>query len=128
MNVKANYKISHLPSVSKAFFMPSAGDESLVIGSCYLTYLKATKSKKGYPYVKPLQDLYLGPSYSDKEILIRLSDTQMKKKYIITKPNNIERQIAQLLAKGNVVARCSGRMEWLWAIDQYLQIPKIRIS
>ncbi|KKR03409.1 MAG: Carbamoyl transferase [Microgenomates group bacterium GW2011_GWC1_39_12] len=112
MNVKANYKISHLPSVSKAFFMPSAGDESLVIGSCYLTYLKATKSKKGYPYVKPLQDLYLGPSYSDKEILIRLSDTQMKKKYIITKPNNIERQIAQLLAKGNVVARCSGRMEW----------------
>lgn len=112
MNVKANYKILHLKSVSKAFFMPSAGDESLVIGSCYLTYLQVTKSKYGYPYVKPLQNLYLGPAYSDKEIFNNLSDAQIKKKYTITKSNNIEKQIAKLLAKGQVVARCSGRMEW----------------
>ncbi len=112
MNVKANYKISHLPGVSKAFFMPSAGDESLAIGSCYLAYLQATKSKRGYPYTEPLRNLYLGPSFSDKEVATILKSARLKRKYVITKPKNIERQIAQLLAKGNIVARCSGRMEW----------------
>lgn len=112
MNVKANYKISRLPSVSKAFFMPSAGDESLAIGSCYLTYLQITKLKKGYPYVKPLHELYLGPSYSDNDVSALLTSERLKRKYIITKPKNIEKRIAKLLATGNVVARCSGKMEW----------------
>ena len=43
MNVKANQKIANLPSVKKCFFMPSAGDESLPIGSCYLGYIDVAK-------------------------------------------------------------------------------------
>lgn len=112
MNVKTNMLIQQSKFVSHAFFMPSAGDESLVIGSCYLAYSRLTQNKSGYPYCKPLADLYLGPSNSQDEIKKFISRTEYKRKLIITEPKNMEKTIAQHLAKGDVVARINGRMEW----------------
>lgn len=111
MNIKANKKISELPEVKQCFFMPSSGDESIPIGGCYLGYIKILNELKLRYDVKPIQNLYLGPQVSVKELQKFLSKKKYQK-YRIEKSSNIEKKIATLLAKGEVVARMSGRMEW----------------
>lgn len=112
MNVKANQKITDLPNVKNVFFMPSAGDESLAIGACYLGFRKYCLDRNIKFSIVPLQDLYLGPSFSNGDIDEFLSKGGYKKKYIVTRHASIEAKIAQLLARGKVVARVGGRMEW----------------
>lgn len=112
MNVKANKKISELPAVKNCFFMPSSGDESIPIGGCYLGYLRLLK-ENGLPYnVKPIKNLYLGPSFTDEEIERFLRKKNYYKKYRIVKDSNIEKTVAELISKGEVIARSSGEMEW----------------
>lgn len=112
MNVKVNQKISELKTVKKCFFTPSAGDESLPIGGCYLGYLKLTKNNPSAAQIKPIADLYWGAEFSHKQIETFLTQGKYFKKYSIQKISRIEKKIAQLLAQGKVVARMAGRMEW----------------
>lgn len=112
MNIKVNQKISELKQVDNVFFMPSAGDESLSIGACYLGYLKVMDERGTPPKCESITDLYLGPSYSNKEVKAILSSPTYKNKYKITKIEKIEKKIAELLSARKVVARCAGRMEW----------------
>lgn len=112
MNIKANKKISELKEVKNCFFMPSSGDESIPIGACYLGYLRLIKELK-LPYnLKPLKDLYLGPSVSMAEIEKFLRKKNYSKKYKIEKVVNMEKKIAELLSRGEVVGRVCGQMEW----------------
>jgi carbamoyltransferase len=111
MNVKANQKIAALPGLKKAFFLPSSGDESLPLGGCYLGHLHLLQNKKGAP-IRPLADLYLGMSYGDDEVKKFLADGGYEKKYKVSFHEDIEAEIAKLLAKGKIVARMAGRMEW----------------
>ena len=53
-------------------------------------------------------DVYLGPSYSDDDILAALQRSQLA----YDKYTPIEPKIAQLIAAGKVVARFNGRMEY----------------
>lgn len=112
MNVKANKKISELKSVKKCFFMPSSGDESLPIGACYLGYLNLINKNEEQYNLKPIKDLYLGPSVSNEDVEKFLKNKGYFRKYKIAKVHNIEKQIAKLLSKGEVVARMNGAMEW----------------
>lgn len=112
MNVKVNQSVANLSCVKKYFFMPSSGDESLPIGSCYLGYIDVMRKSGGKIKIYPIKDLYLGPSYSDKDIESILRKDNYFKKYKIEKFSNIEKKIAKLLVEGKIVARLSGRMEW----------------
>lgn len=112
MNVKANQRISELLNVKHAFFMPSAGDESLAIGACYLGYRKHCMDRNKKFVISPLKDLYLGSSFTDVDVKQFLSGEKYKKKYHIKHYDNIEKEIAGLLTKGKVVACIAGRMEW----------------
>ncbi len=107
MNIKANQKIYELSSVKKAFFMPSSGDESNAIGACYFgfRYLKP----KQIP--KPITNLYLGPKNNLTELNVMLKKLSPDK-YKITKPKNLNKQIAKLLSKNQIIAISRGRMEW----------------
>lgn len=112
MNIKANKKIGELKEVKNCFFMPSSGDESIPIGGCYLGYLELLKKLK-LPYnVAPLKELYLGPGGSEEGIKKFLSRRNRSQKYNIEKVGNMEKRIAELLSKGEVVARVCGQMEW----------------
>lgn len=104
-NIKVNQKISKLPNVKSAFFMPSPSDDSNAIGAAFYAYFESTAS-----IPKPLEDLYLGPSYTVDQIEKELTKNQ--KKYNIQKPKDINQEVADLLSKGEVVARFSGRMEF----------------
>lgn len=107
-NIKANQKIANLKPLRNAFFMFSPGDESNSIGAAYQGYLNLTKAY--LPEIKLVNNLYLGPGFSDSEIEREIKRAKLKFK--TSKPKNLEKEVAKLLAKGEVVARFSGRMEF----------------
>jgi len=55
-----------------------------------------------------LEDVYLGPDFTDHEIEKALEGAEMPAQYV----GDVERNIAELLARGRVVARFEGRMEY----------------
>ncbi|MDP2673195.1 MAG: carbamoyltransferase C-terminal domain-containing protein [Nanoarchaeota archaeon] len=112
MNVKAAMRIAQLPEVEKIFVMPSAGDESNVIGACFYGYKIYCNEKNLVFDPKPIKDLYLGPEYDEFYIFEYIKKSNLEKRYKITKPKNINKKVSELLAKGEVVARCSGKSEW----------------
>ena len=112
MNVKANMKIAQLKNVKNLFVMPSAGDESSCIGNCFYGYWLYCKKNNVKFEPKPIEDLFLGPEYDDEYVQNLIKTGKLDGVYSITKPKNINLEIAKLLAKNKIVARCTGKSEW----------------
>ncbi len=106
MNVKMNQKLAALSEVSKAFFQPSSGDESLGIGGAAQKFLGTSIP------LTPIRSMYTGIAHSDSEIERALASVPEAKCLKIENPTNMERKIAELLAEFEVVARFDGRGEW----------------
>jgi carbamoyltransferase len=98
-NVKLNQRIAAMDEVDKVWVFPHMGDGGLAVGGA-LAWLGASPC--------PMPDAFLGPSYTDEEIRTALDSEQVP----WTRPDNIERAVARLLADGRVVARFDGRMEF----------------
>ncbi|MGB8275999.1 MAG: carbamoyltransferase C-terminal domain-containing protein [Alphaproteobacteria bacterium] len=110
MNVKANMAIAALPEVRSMYVMPSASDESLSIGAALL---RAHERKpEAAADLGTLTHLYLGGAFDraaeERALADRLDGVPVE----ITETNDMELAVAELLAKGEIVARCSGAMEW----------------
>ena len=108
MNVKANGLIAKLDEVENIFICPSCGDESLSIGPAYEWYARIHNYEK---IGEPLKELYLGPASNSNgtevDLLIgKNSDLRWEK------PDNAPQRVAELLAQGEIVARCGGRTEF----------------
>ena len=112
MNVKANQKIDEMPEVAQLFIMPSAGDESNAIGCCNYGCLMLTKKQNKTYEPQKINHLYLGPEYEEEYVKKLIETNELEKKYKIKKSKSINADIAKLLAKGEIVARCTGRSEW----------------
>ena len=132
MNVKANMLIADLPEVEAIYIMPSGGDESLSIGAALEYY---NKNKDTCDYVCGIDNLYLGgeaPDIDDEDSLVNSLDDE---KVLVTRPDDIEQEIAILLSNNQIVARCRGDMEWgarslgnrsiLCRADNYSVVDKI---
>jgi carbamoyltransferase len=104
MNVKANQRIAALPNVQDFAAFPSCGDESLALGAYYL----AAAERYGQAAVPPLADCYLGDDISADDALAAVSGEAFR----VERPADIAGAIAELLAAGEIVARCAGRMEF----------------
>lgn len=112
MNVKANQKISEMPEVHDLFVMPSCGDESNAIGACFYGYKHlCEKNKKEFKPIK-FEGLYLGPEYGNDYVEKLIKRENLDKRYFIEFHKQINKKVAQLLSKGEIVARCSGKSEW----------------
>ena len=109
MNVKANMLIAALPEVSSMYVMPSAGDESLSIGAALHLYHQANSSQSFE--VSLLPNLYLGGSRTEEEEAAVKEATKLSP-LSVSRPNDMNSAIAELLANGEIVASCRGRMEW----------------
>jgi carbamoyltransferase len=107
MNVKANQKILELPEVEELFIFPSCGDETNSIGAAWIRY-----SETFGQLPAPLADFYLGSEFSNDEIESAIASYQFAAAPTIRHAEDIERDVAELLAKGEVVARFKGRMEF----------------
>lgn len=104
MNVKANKVISELESVKSFEAFPSCGDETLSMGAYWLD----AASHFGNENVKPLAHLYMGDDLDAADTKEALG----KSGFPFERPSNMAECVAELLAKGEPVARCSGRMEF----------------
>jgi len=111
-NIKACKKIVELKGVESLYVSPAAGDSSLPIGACYFAmweYLHSTKQKTDV--IQPLSNIYLGPEFSNEDVEKALANNQINSKYKVIKGFQAK-EIAERLSKGQIIARCSGRMEF----------------
>ena len=111
LNVKANLEILKRTKISQAYFLPSPGDDTNSLGAAYFGYQKLCQTHQIRSRSQPLTTLYLGPHFSEADILQTLQKYKNKQLYI-QKPKDITKAVAQLLAKGEIVARFCGRMEF----------------
>jgi len=106
-NVKINQRVHQIPEVESVFVHPGMSDEGLPAGAALTLY--HNKSRQGYePSFGTMAHVYLGPQFTDEQIGSELVEHGVEGAYY----NDIETQIAQLLATGKVVARFNGRMEY----------------
>jgi len=105
MNVKVNQLLNDGSFLEKKYFVPSCGDNSNVIGAATLKLLEL-----GRPSQKLNQLLYLGPSYSNDQVLQALKKNNGKINWNFIP--DMEKKIAELMANDKIVARLNGRMEF----------------
>jgi carbamoyltransferase len=113
MNVKAIGRLPEIADLDDLFVAGSPSDESLAIGSAYCLSEDLTRSDNSAwntSEVLPLSSLNLGPesSVEAESALLDNLDTDVYRIEREVRPHFI----AQLLADGYILARCSGRMEF----------------
>ncbi len=113
MNVKANKRIMELPEVDSIAVFPSCGDETNSLGAAWYVYNESKLAGQNGKNHNALKHFYLGGEVNDDE-----AEEEIKS-YVKNHPQlsyargkEINRQIAELLAEGKAVARCSGKMEF----------------
>jgi len=112
MNVKANMEILNLPEVEELFVFPSCGDETNSIGAAYSLYAQECESLKRPVNIPSLGHLYWGRSFTDSESETALKSFEGQSSFRFEYIEDIEQLVAQTLAKGDIVARAKGRMEF----------------
>jgi carbamoyltransferase len=110
MNVKANKRIVDLPEVDSLFVFPSCTDESNAIGAAWWVYATERRARHEPVDIPPLSDIYWGPSYSDEACEEAVAGVRDGVR--VRQVEDVELEIARMLAGGEVVARFSGRMEF----------------
>ena len=111
MNVKANKRVLESPEVRTLFVMPSCGDETNSLGAAY-TACSSRYASRGSARIAPLGHLYLGRSITEAEAQAALDSSGAAGTVLWERPADPEKEVARLLASGNVVARAVGPMEF----------------
>ena len=109
LNVKANKRILEECGLKESFFFPASGDAGTSVGAAvngYHEYCKRDGIKRD---IKPLQDLYLGSSFSDDEISKQIPKKWKRK---AERHGDINGVVSDHLKKGKIIARFDGRMEF----------------
>lgn len=104
MNSKANGRILASGLVDDVFIQPAATDDGTAIGAALVASRLASGSH--HPYL--MEDVYLGDGYGDDEIESFLRTCKIQ----FTRPGDISRTAAELLAAGKIVGWFQGRMEF----------------
>jgi carbamoyltransferase len=106
MNVKANGLIARLDEVDDIFICPSCGDESLSLGAAWQYHADRTGGRE---LPEPLDTLYLGPDIDPAEAVAVAAATPGAE---VVADRDLPHRVAELLADGEIVARCAGRTEF----------------
>ena len=101
-NVKLNQRILEIPGVRGVFVYPNMGDGGCGTGAAMLACAEAGIS------VASFETAYLGPDYTQDEIEAALK----REGLAYERREQIEEDIAQLLAEDAIVGRFVGRMEY----------------
>lgn len=106
-NVKINQRIHEIPGVQSVFVHPGMSDEGMPVGAALTLYYNLSGAKYNSDFVT-MEHVYLGQEFSDEEIRQELEKQDVE----ATRHNEVELEIARLLADGAVVARFNGKMEY----------------
>jgi carbamoyltransferase len=102
MNVKANKRVLELPEVETISIFPSCGDETNSIGAAFLW-----ASQNG-DAVARLSHFYTGHYFPGDSVKEEVEKSNLPHHYF----DDINEKVAELLANQEIVARCSGPMEF----------------
>lgn len=106
-NVRVNQAVAELKNANSVFIFPAMGDNGIPVGAALHAFYQS-QGWRELDSMPRLDDVYLGPSYTDAEI-----EAELKKAGLAyTHHEHIAPVIASLLQKGSVVARFDGRMEY----------------
>lgn len=112
LNCVANGKIEELDIFKKIYIQPASGDAGGSLGSALAINHMYFDFKRCYSdEYDSMKGSYLGPYFSDKEILI----TNKKYKAVFEHINSFEKlskKVAKLISEGNVVGWFQGRSEF----------------
>lgn len=107
LNCVANGKILKNSPFKKMYVQPASGDSGCALGAAALAYTELYPEDK----IEPLKNVYLGPSYTGKDVENLLSATSLTYEDCRADGDAIER-VAQKLAEGKVIGWFNGRMEF----------------
>lgn len=102
-NVKMNQRILEIPEVEEIFIFPAMGDSGVGVGAAL-----ALQADLSGLLPTRLDNVYLGPAYSEAEIEKAIVASSLK----YHRPPCIEAEMAQHLVNNRVVARFDGAMEF----------------
>ncbi len=104
LNVKLNQRIwnGRGDIIKTQSIFPNSGDSGLAVGAALYVYHKHNEYLSG-----PIEHLYLGPEYSDKEIESLLKSRMLE----YEKLDNPAKTAAELLTNNKVIGWFQGRME-----------------
>lgn len=106
-NVKINQRVYEIPSVQSVFIHPGMSDEGVPVGAALAMYYNLSKTKYDPGFVT-MEHVYLGQEFNNDEIKQELVKQDVEATYY----DEVEPEIAGLLADGAVVARFNGKMEY----------------
>lgn len=106
-NVKFNQRIHELPEVDRIFIYPAMDDSGLAVGSA-LAALAQEPDRDPSRLIRPLSDVYFGPAYGEAALAEAIGKAGCPARY----EADMTAKIAELLARGHVVARFTGSMEF----------------
>ncbi|RBP28396.1 carbamoyltransferase [Oceanihabitans sediminis] len=104
-NVKLNQKIQELDCINNIYVFPAMNDSGLSVGAALFTEYNVLKSDF---HPTRLKTVNLGKEYTNIEIQQILDEENIN--YVM--PKNIEKEIAELISKGKIIAHFNGRMEY----------------
>lgn len=105
-NVKLNQRVKAL-GFDKIFIQPAMGDDGTAFGAAILAV------HRNHPFLPyRLNDVYLGPGFSDREIQNALDKAGLEYQKIDGADWALEQELAELLHQGHIIARFQGRMEF----------------
>lgn len=103
LNCVANSVLKEKGPFEKIYIQPAAHDAGTSIGAAYFIW----NQQLGKPRSFVMDHAYFGPEYSQEEIKKALDKDKVK--YVLI--DDIEKEVAKLVAEGNVVGWFQGRME-----------------
>jgi carbamoyltransferase len=109
MNSVANGKIQEQTNFKNLSIHPAAYDAGGCIGAASYAYFKNYNKKI------ILKTNYLGPSYTNEQILNSINNLKIKKKFIVNfikKEDELIKFIIRLLIKKKIIGLFKGRLEW----------------
>ncbi len=102
-NVLVNHRLWSLPQVEGLFVHPAMSDQGIAAGAALGTLAAETELRPA-----AIPNVFLGPGYSEDEIGAALEEAGV----VYRREKDVEAKAADLIVKGSVVARFSGRMEY----------------
>lgn len=115
-NVRLNQAIAALPGVEALSVHPHMGDGGLAAGAALCAWAEADPAARP----RAMRHAFLGPAWGEEEIRAALlaeglaegAQREGQREGVVRRPQDLEEQVAQLLAEGRIVARFDGAMEY----------------
>ncbi|MSU74255.1 carbamoyl transferase [Candidatus Kaiserbacteria bacterium] len=105
LNCVSNGRIMNSGLYKSIYVQPAANDAGTALGAAFHIWNEVLGHKRSFV----MRHAYWGPEYSDAEILSAL---KQKKVAHYRKARDIAKEVAALLADGNIIGWFQGRAEW----------------